>query len=127
MLKFIPTTEAEMRTLYLWLALLLILPHIAAQNNEDVVRLPPNALGISGNDDGKIVELFNSASVLNLPPKPPAENPIRGPWFVDVRNLGPKDVTIKGINGFTVIIHRNDFVRIRAIGNVYVFAGRPKT
>jgi hypothetical protein len=116
-----------MRTPYLWLALLLIQPHLAAQNNEDVVRLPPNALGISGNDNGKIVELLNSASVLNLPPKPPAANPIRGPWFVDVRNLGPNDVTLKGINGFTVIIHRNDFIRIRAVGNIYVLAGRPKT
>jgi hypothetical protein len=119
-----------MRRLCAGIVLILIQPQFGAANlaaqSQSVLRLPPNAMGIPKTSNGKIVELINSAPILMLPVKPPAESPTTGPWFVDIRNLGPKDVTVQGANSFSVLIHPNDFVRIRAVGNVYVFAGRPK-
>jgi hypothetical protein len=93
--------------------------------SQSVLRLPPNAMGIPKTANGKIVELLNSAPVMSLPVKPPIAPPGTGPWFVDIRNLGPNNVTVQGTNSFTVLVRANDFVRIRAVGNVYVFAGRP--
>ena len=87
--------------------------------NEEVVRLPPHAVGIPEGDGGKMVELLHAAPSLSLPKNPPRVTAKGDPWFVDIRNLGPNDVALQGSSDFIVHLHPKDVVRIRAAGNTY--------
>lgn len=71
-----------------------------------------------------MIELLHSAPLLTLPKEPPRGDPKVGAWYVDVRNLGPNDVTLQGSNGFVVHLHPKDVVRIRALANQYS-VGKP--
>jgi hypothetical protein len=92
--------------------------------SEDVVRLPPHAVGIPSADGGKMVELLHAAPSLSLPRDPPRVTSKGDPWYVDVKNLGPADVTLEGQVGFVVHLQPKAVVRIRAVGNLYSL-GKP--
>jgi hypothetical protein len=74
----------------------LFVGQLQTSQNEEVVRLPPHASGISAFDGGKMVELLYAAPLLSLPKEPPRGNLKGGAWYVDVRNLGPNDVSLTG-------------------------------
>jgi hypothetical protein len=87
--------------------------------NEAVVRLPPHIMTIPITDGGKMVELLYTAPSLSLPPQVPAADADGKPWYVDVRNLGPGEVTLTGVEGFVVHLQPKQVVRIRAAVNTY--------
>ena len=87
--------------------------------NEAVVRLPPHAYSIPNNDGGKMVELLYTAPFLSLPKQVPQPDADGKPWYVDVRNLGPGEVTLTGVAGFEVHLQPKQVVRIRAAVNTY--------
>jgi hypothetical protein len=92
--------------------------------NQDVIRLAPHVSEIPASDGGKTVELFDAAPLVLLPKQPPHIYLKGAPWFVDVRNLGPSNVTLQGSNGFTVHIMPNETVRIRTAGTVFAVTRR---
>ena len=88
------------------------------------IRLKAGSLGIPARNGGKVVELLNSAPYVTLPKDPVPVGPTAREWYVDVKNLGPNDVTIQGGTGFSVRLHPKDVVRVRAVGHTFL-ATRP--
>jgi hypothetical protein len=79
---------------------------------KDVVRLPPGKTTISQDYGGKLVELINAPSDISLPLlRAPAAH-----WSVDIRNLGPHDITIRSGTQFAVLLHPNESATIGAKG-----------
>jgi hypothetical protein len=97
---------------------------------QTVIRVSHAAI-IHANARGEMVELLRPYDAVTLPVPPPGPDQDGTAWFVDVRNLGPNDVTIQSgdmatnQNGpqFTILLHPKDVTRIRAVGSKYV-AGR---
>jgi hypothetical protein len=74
---------------------------------KDVVRLPSDKNAIPANYGGKLVELLGAPPEVDLPlqPIPTAES---GPmWSVEIKNLGPHDVTIRNAHQLTVLLRPN--------------------
>jgi hypothetical protein len=98
---------------------------------QTVIRLN-HAGAITVNNRGAMVELMYSPDAVKLPVPVPGPGQDGSAWFVDVRNLGPNDVTIQGgdagtiQNGppFSVLLHPKDVTRIRAAGSKYVISKR---
>jgi hypothetical protein len=101
------------------LCIALFLGQMQPSQSEEVVRLPPHAMGIPEGDGGKMVELLHTPPALSLPKNPPRVTAKGDPWYVDIRNLGPNDVAVQGNSDFIVHLHPKDVVRIRAAGNTY--------
>jgi hypothetical protein len=92
---------------------------LQTSQNEAVVRLPPHVLAIPIADGGKMVELLYAAPSLSLPKQVPSADAEGKAWYVDVRNLGPGEVALEGVEGFVVHLQPKQVVRIRAAGNTY--------
>lgn len=98
---------------------------------QTVVRLA-HASTIPVRTRGEMVELFHPPDSVSLPEPVPGSDQDGTAWFVDIRNLGPNDVTIQAgaaataQNGpqFTVLLHPKDVTRIRAVGSKYVASKR---
>jgi hypothetical protein len=96
-------------------------PSGAAQN---VVRLPPHVSEIAISDGGKTIELLDSAPTVSLPQQPPHMSINGAPWYVDVRNLGPHNVTLQGNHGFAIPLKPGQGVHIRTVVTGYVVTAR---
>jgi hypothetical protein len=97
------------------LSTLLCLLFLVGQLNpaKDTVRLPPGKATILQDYDGKLVELINAPSDVSLPSlRPPVAH-----WSVDIRNLGPRDVTIRSGTQLSVLLHPNESATIAAKGS----------
>jgi hypothetical protein len=103
----------------LLLCLALFAGQLQTSQNEVVVRLPPHVVSIPANDGGKMVELLYTAPSLSLPKRIPPVDADGKAWYVDVRNLGPGEVTVQGTEGFVVHLQPKQVVRIRTSGNTY--------
>jgi hypothetical protein len=98
---------------------------------QTVVRLVHPA-SIPAHARGELVELLRSTDTVSLPVPVPGPDQSGTAWFVDIRNLGPNDVTIQSgdvattDNGpqFSVLLHPKDVTRIRAVGSKYVASKR---
>jgi hypothetical protein len=98
---------------------------------QKVVR-PVHVASIPGSARGEMVELLRSPDTVSLPVPVPGPDKDGTAWFVDIRNLGPHDVTIQSgdvatiENGpqFTVLLHPKDVTRIRGVGSKYVVSKR---
>jgi hypothetical protein len=53
------------------------------------------------------------------PKRVPAADADGKAWYVDVRNLGPGEVALEGVEGFVVHLQPKQVVRIRAAVNTY--------
>jgi hypothetical protein len=84
-----------------------------------VVRLPAHASEISISDGGKTVELLDAAPIVSLPQQPPHMSFNGVPWYVNVRNLGPGKVTVRGNNGFTIHLMPNGMAHIGTVATGY--------
>ncbi|WP_260740331.1 hypothetical protein [Tunturiibacter lichenicola] len=81
---------------------------------------------------GEMIELLSPHDVVGLPVQVPGPDNNGVEWFVDVRNLGPNDVTIQSVNvstmengpQFSVLLHPKDVTRIRAAGSKYISTRR---
>jgi hypothetical protein len=118
-----------MKTLLLCLAILGWQPQ--GSQTQTVIRVGRFG-AITVNARGDMVELLHAPDTVSLPATVPGPGQDGSEWFVDVRNLGPNDVTIQGgaastiQNGpqFTVLLHPKDVCRIRAAGSKYVISKR---
>ena len=98
----------------------LLFVQLPARQGEQVVLLPPHAIGISSDDGGKFVQLMHAPDVLALPWPVPKPLPSGIPWYVDVENFGPKDVTLRAGPQFSIRLRPKDTVRILVQDSGYV-------
>jgi hypothetical protein len=103
--------------------LLLVVALLAAQlpnrDYEPKAVLPSNRAAISADYGGKYVQLKNSPAIVGLPKDPPKTLPSGLPWYVDVINFGPNDVTLEGVGQFSVRMQPKDSVRVMFSGTAY--------
>jgi hypothetical protein len=104
----------------LLLSIALLAGQLQSSQNEEVVRLPPHSLGIPVSDGGKLVELLYASSFLHLPSPPPKPDSQGNAWHVDIRNLGPNDVTIVAADRFSVHLSPRETTHIRSDGSLYL-------
>ncbi len=83
------------------------------------VHLKPNENQIETSFGGKILELIDAPAVVLLPKFPPQRDALGELWRVEVKNLGPRVVTIHGKNAFSVQIDVGRTVRISSNGEAY--------
>lgn len=84
-----------------------------------LVHLKPKGSQIDASLGGKILELMNAPALILLPKHPPKRDTQGGPWLVEVKNLGPRAVTILGDRGFTVQVAVGRTVEISSNGEIY--------
>jgi hypothetical protein len=102
------------------------------QGTQPIVRLsPPHASNIPETAGGQLVELLKAPASVRLPHPVPKRDPQGKPWFVDVKNMGPNDVSLEQAPLFeqvgpqvVIILHPRDTARIRASGSGYVVINR---
>lgn len=111
-----------MKTLLLCMAILSWQSQGSQTQTQTVIRLA-HVGAIPVNARGNMVELIHSPDTVSLPVPIPGLGQDGIAWFVDVRNLGPNDVTIQS-GPFTVLLHPKDVTRIRAAGSKYVISKR---
>jgi hypothetical protein len=103
--------------------LLLVVALLAAQlpnrDSETTVVLPSNRAAISADYGGKYVQLRNSAPIVGLPKDPPKTLPSGLPWYVDIVNFGPHDVTLQGVGELSIHMQPKDSVRVMSNGSTY--------
>ncbi len=104
-------------------SLLLCAAIIAGQmitlQDRPVVHLAPNRSSISGDFGGKILELINAPAMVSLPADPPRLDSKGKPWSLDIRNLGPAQVTIMGKQHFSVSVSVGRTVHVVWNGTMY--------
>jgi len=118
----LPDLRGDMRLFILYAAIFALQTQLSS--SEEVVRLPAHTATIPAADGGKLVELLYSPPAISLPKEPPQVGFHGAGWWVDVRNLGPGDVSLEGKGGFTAHLRPKETVRIRAAGTGYT-AVRP--
>src|SRR5580692_7329215 len=88
-----------MKTLLLCLAILSW--QTQGSQTQTVVRLS-HAGAIPAKVGGEMIELVYCLDTVKLPVPVPGPGQDGSAWFVDVRNLGPNDVTIQGGDAATI-------------------------
>jgi hypothetical protein len=78
-----------------------------------------------------MVELLKSPPSVRLPHPVPKVDMQGNAWYVDVRNMGPNDVSLEQVSPFVqvspqvvIVLHPRDTARIRANGSGYVVVRR---
>lgn len=104
---------------------LLVLALLAGQapvrlQSKPVVRLEPHKAAIEPGFGGSLLELIDSPAVVHLPKTPPKADAKGAQWNVDVRNFGPKAVTIADKGAFQVSVAVGETVHIYSNGSVYL-------
>jgi hypothetical protein len=84
-----------------------------------VVHLPPHQNFIAVEFGGDLVELINAPAVLLLPKLPPTLDAHGSPWTIEVKNLGPGNVTIVGKSQFNLQVNVGQTVRIKSSSTGY--------
>jgi hypothetical protein len=99
---------------------------------QSIVRLsPPHASAIPESAGGQMVELLKAPPNVRLPHPVPKLDLQGNAWYVDVRNMGPNDVSLEQVSLFAqvsaqvvIVLHPRDAARIRANGSGYVVVKR---
>lgn len=92
---------------------------------KQIVHLQPHSNLIRGDSGGKLLELRNAPTIICLPLSPPRVDYEGHPWSLDIRNLGPRDVTIVGTSQFTLQIIVGKTVTILGNGISYTVKRSP--
>ena len=87
--------------------------------SKQVVHLEPHRTMIDISFGGKLLELINAPTLVNLPKVAPKQDSEGNPWSLDVKNLGPSVVTIVDTTHFNIIIKVNETVHIYSNGVAY--------
>jgi hypothetical protein len=87
--------------------------------DKHVVHLQPHHENIDVGYGGQLVELINAPTIIRLPALPPKQDSQGNPWSVDVKNLGPSQVTVIGKSEFSVRVNVNQSVHISSNGVAY--------
>lgn len=72
-----------------------------AMQDTPVVRLTSNRAAIQAQWGGMRVELVNAPSSIFLPLPPPATDSLGRAWRIQIKNLGPVEVTVSAKSGFS--------------------------
>lgn len=72
-----------------------------AMQDTPVVRLTSNRAAIQAQWGGMRVELVNAPSSIFLPLPPPATDSLGRAWRIQIKNLGPSEVTVSAKSGFS--------------------------
>ena len=102
------------------------------QGSQPVVQLsPPHASSIPETAGGQLVELLKAPASVRLPHPVPKRDLQGSAWYVDVRNMGPNDVSVEQAPLFAqvgpqvlIVLRPRDTARIRASGSGYVVVRR---
>jgi hypothetical protein len=78
-----------------------------------------------------MVELLHAPSIVRLPHPTPKPDQRGDTWYVDVKNLGPDDVTLEDTPEsaqtspqFMLLLHAKDVARVRSAGSGYAIVKR---
>lgn len=80
--------------------------------DKQVVHLQPHSGAIRADFGGKRLELLNAPDVVYLPMTPPRLDSQGDPWSLDIRNLGPKAVTVVSASQFSSRISVGQWVKL---------------
>lgn len=104
-------------------SLLVFFSLLALQMNtlqpKPVVHLRPGRNVIESQFGGKLLELVDSPAVVHLPQVPQKLDDEGNPWCLDVKNLGPKAVTIVGKGQFSIQVSVGQTTHIYSNGQIY--------
>jgi hypothetical protein len=94
--------------------LLICLLLVGSQNgsNFETVRLQSDKTVIPLAYGGKLVELLNTPAVISLPSDTAVQASSIETWTVQIKNLGPKKVTIRGGGNLNVSLLPNESATI---------------
>lgn len=106
-----------MKTLLLCSALLV--GQMNTLQDKPVVHLPPNRDVIGFEYGGDLLQLSNSPAVIALPAVPPKFDSKGSPWSIDIKNLGPRAVTVVGNSQFSVPVNVGRTIRVLSNGAAY--------
>jgi hypothetical protein len=103
----------------LLLVLVLLIAQFPDRDTEPTVVLPSNHATITPDYGGKYVQLKNPPAVVNLPKVTPKPLPSGLPWYVDVINFGPNEVTLQANTQLSVRLLPKESVRVVVSNSVY--------
>jgi hypothetical protein len=84
--------------------------------SKDVVRLPPGRATISQDYRGKLVELLNAPPEVSLSSPHQSVGQSFADWSVEVKNLGPREVTIRNGGQLKILLRPNESATIASRG-----------
>jgi hypothetical protein len=87
--------------------------------SKQIVHLPPHGMTIRYSFGGKMLVLLDAPAAISLPPDLPKQDAQGIPWSVDIKNLGPRAVTVIGNPKFSLLVHVNETVHISSNGEMY--------
>ena len=90
-----------------------------AMQDKSVVRLTSNRSAIQAQWGGMRVELIDAPSSVYLPFPPPATDSLGRAWRIQVKNLGPTEVTISARGGFSTKVSVGRTVEIASDARSY--------
>jgi hypothetical protein len=90
-----------------------------AMQDTPVVRLNSNRAAIQAQWGGMRVELINAPSYVFLPLPPPATDSLGHAWQIQIKNLGPAEVTVSAKSGFSAKIGVGRTVHIASDARSY--------
>ena len=103
----------------LLLGSVLLIGQLVTLQNKPLVHLRPNGSQIEASFGGKTLELIDAPAVVLLPKHPPERDALGQPWLVEVKNLGPRAVTIQGERAFSVQVGVGGTTQILSNGVAY--------
>jgi len=90
-----------------------------SMQEKTVVHLQPHSDAVEVSFGGGLLELINSPAIIHLPIRPPLLDAQRAPWCIDVKNLGPRAVTIVDKARFRQQIMVGQTLHINSNGTSY--------
>jgi hypothetical protein len=106
-----------MKTLLISLAL--FAGQMISMQEKPVVHLRPHADIIDVQYGGSLLELQNAPEYVHLPVQPPKADPQGTQWFIDIKNFGPRPVSIVDKAHFNLKINISQTVHIYSNGISY--------
>jgi hypothetical protein len=108
--------EASVRTILVVAAF--FIGQMAVQDTP-VVRLTSNRAAIQAQWGGMRVELINAPSSVFLPIQPPTTDSLGRAWRIQIKNLGPAEVTVSAKSGFSIKVGVGRTVEIASDARSY--------
>jgi hypothetical protein len=97
----------------------LIIGQMTTLQERPVVHLQSHSGAIRADFGGKRLELVDAPAIIYLPMAPPRLDFQGDPWSVDIRNLGPRVVTVVGTSQFSARIILNQTLHVFWNGTSY--------
>ena len=96
-----------------------VLGQAITMQDKPVVHLQPHRDIVDQSCGGKMLVLIDAPATVQLPVAPPASDGHGNEWVLDVKNLGPTEVTLTGKVLFLVHVKVGQTVHVRANSTGY--------